>query len=1079
MERFTWRTYLLIAVTLVAAFPMLVLGTRPWLEAGAPGFALAALLTLVIAVLGLRPIRLGPWSEVTLATVPVLGGAFILPLLAIAPVALVAQALIGLAARRGAARNVRSSLAAAVSAGAASLVFDLANRGVTAAGQPAPGVTTGALAACAFVLVHLVQVGAHRESLRPAGGVPPTDLWAWPSLRTQLVWVVGCALLVEVGRLEPLILLPGIPLIVLGYRSIQTRFAAERRVRVLATLVEVSRALGSSLDLGTIFRAVYAKVHETLEVDAFFVALGTPASERLSYRYLVDGGRELEPQELPRQGTLAGTCIGEARPLLLRDATRDYRELGLERSGWGTVRERSVMVAPLRVRADVIGAISVQSVSAGAYDEGDLELLEAVANETAVAIERSALYEETAALSRRLFELHRVGLEITSERDIPAMTERLSAVARELLGSSAVAVYLEDGTDALRFAARTGPSKIEVPRLPKSSPLTKQAIDGGVLEIADSAAIDEESRRLLEASGHRAVLIYPLRAANELVGVVFVTWTEPHAVTKGERELVDILMNLGATALRSQRLYVELDEAYLATVQTLMTTIQVREGYRDDHQRRIATEAVAFGERLGLPEDTLRDLRHASLFHSLGKIGVSPSLLAKPGALSIEERRVVREHPILGARIIESIRFLRNVVPIVRHANERWDGSGYPDGLAFEAIPYEARLLQIVLSYQAMLADRPYRPALEPRIALGELRLLAGTRYDPQLVEAFVAMIEERGGVEAMEQEVREGSRELAILSEITPQFNTLVDLKQLLDGVLRTLHRHWPDGRIHILLRDEHLEELVVRAVAGNETVYTVGVRLARGHGLASWVLEQREAVNVDDIREDPRASRDDQLTRARLLVPLINEARAIGVLSVSSDHVGAFSQRDLTLLQAVGAQIAAAIEVAGLHERLRWAANTDALTGLHNYRYFYDRLEEEIARAERRSMSLAVAYFDIDGLKRINDGHGHIAGDAVLRALGRAVNARVRTEDVPARYGGDEFAIVMPETGRDEAEKVVRRLMELLDSTRIQLDDGATLPMPERSWGVAAYPLDGRTARELVDNADTRAYARKRAKA
>jgi len=201
--------------------------------------------------------------------------------------------------------------------------------------------------------------------------------------------------------------------------------------------------------------------------------------------------------------------------------------------------------------------------------------------------------------------------------------------------------------------------------------------------------------------------------------------------------------------------------------------------------------------------------------------------------------------------------------------------------------------------------------------------------------------------------------------------------------------------------------------------------------------------------------------------------------VLSVTSGRVGAFTQRDLALLQAVGAQIAAAIEVAGLHERLRHAANTDALTGLHNFRYFYDRLEEEIARAERRATGLAVVYFDIDGLKAINDSHGHLAGDTVLRTLGRAIDASVRTEDVPARYGGDEFAIVMPETAREEAEKVVQRLMALLDSTRIDLGDDRTIPMPERSWGVAAYPLDGTTARDLVDNADTRAYARKRAKA
>jgi diguanylate cyclase (GGDEF)-like protein len=198
--------------------------------------------------------------------------------------------------------------------------------------------------------------------------------------------------------------------------------------------------------------------------------------------------------------------------------------------------------------------------------------------------------------------------------------------------------------------------------------------------------------------------------------------------------------------------------------------------------------------------------------------------------------------------------------------------------------------------------------------------------------------------------------------------------------------------------------------------------------------------------------------------------------VLVVSHTNIAAFSKRDLTLMETVGAQIAAQIEVAELHERLKHAANTDALTGIHNYRYFYDRLEEEVARAERHQSPLAVAFFDIDELKKVNDTYGHLAGNEVLRVLGQTITDRVRTEDVPARYGGDEFAIVMPDTPREEAEKVVTRLMEILDDTDVKLPGGGTIKMPARSWGVSSYPMDGRTAEALVENADTRAYARKR---
>ncbi|TMF65356.1 MAG: GGDEF domain-containing protein [Chloroflexi bacterium] len=285
------------------------------------------------------------------------------------------------------------------------------------------------------------------------------------------------------------------------------------------------------------------------------------------------------------------------------------------------------------------------------------------------------------------------------------------------------------------------------------------------------------------------------------------------------------------------------------------------------------------------------------------------------------------------------------------------------------------------------------------------------------------------------------------------------------------------PGASLTIMLRDERTDELMVRAVAGAWTSVESPSRLGAGRGISGWVLASKEPQLVEDVRADPRYV-GDPAVRSELVVPLVSGGRAIGVLVLSHRSVGAFGQRDLTLMQAVGAQIAAAIDVADMHERLKKAANTDALTGIHNYRYFYDRLEEEVARAERRGAPLTLAFFDIDDLKVVNDTYGHLVGNEVLRTLGQTISKHVRLEDVPARYGGDEFAIVMPDTPREEAEKVVARLMEEIDEIEIALPAGGTIKMPSRSWGVAAYPRDGRTAEALVENADTRAYAHKRSR-
>ncbi len=1074
------RVLYLVLVTVALALPAAVVGALDASRGRVP-LDLGLLLFLFATLLSLRPIRVLPNTELSPSDIAVLTAIVLLPPGAVALVAGLARLATDVLTRKRPIQMVRNTAAVIVAAGAAAVAYRLTAgamiAGVEAAAAAAIG--SGLVAVVVLVAMDIGQIVLLQRALGTATDGERMRLWIGRTVSAQLLWDLAAVITLQVVLIEPWFLLPALPFFVFGYLEIRARFAAERRARLLATLVEVGHAVGMSLDPVQVFREVFSQIRRALDVDSFYVAIADPDRGLLSFRYLYEDGQEMAPRESPIEGTLAGLTVERGRPLLVRDTESDRARLDLPpRSAWGTLLERSLIVVPLRLQGRAIGALSVQSVRRNAYDEGDLELLSAIANEAAIAIQRADLYERATALSRRLFDLHRLSVELAQHKELVALERAFATSVQSLTGASAVALYLDTGGDRIEFSYSTGNTISDALTLPKSSPPIARAIESGEgVVLHDRDGESQVSRKLLRRFGRRTVFIQPLRAADRLVAVLFVTWSEQHAVGQEERELFALLGGIGASHIRGIGLYQELDDAYLSTVSTLTATIEARDQYREDHQRRVAADAVALGERLAFGEEQLRDLRYASLFHAIGKIAVPPALLAKRGPLTPEERAIVEEYPILGARILESIRFLRGVVPVVRAGRERYDGSGYPDRLAGEAIPRAARVLRIVVDYHAMLVDRPYRGALRPEAALAELRRLAGMWYDPAMVEEFATMIEARGAIQAVEEDVGATSRELAILAELTPEFHSLLDLQQLLDRILQILERNIPGASFTILLKDEKTDQLVVRAAAGAWRTIDSPKAMPAGRGIASWVLEHRESQNVEDVRTDPRYVGDPEV-RSELVVPLLSAGRGIGALVLSHRTVAAFSQRDLMLMQTVGAQIAAAIDVAELHERLKRAANTDALTGLHNYRYFYDRLEEEIARAERHQAPLAVAFFDLDRLKTVNDTYGHTAGNEVLRTLGERISTHVRTEDVPARYGGDEFAIVMPETPREEAEKVVERLMDILDHTDVPLPDGRVIKMPELSWGIASYPLDGRTARALVENADTRAYARKRSR-
>jgi len=180
----------------------------------------------------------------------------------------------------------------------------------------------------------------------------------------------------------------------------------------------------------------------------------------------------------------------------------------------------------------------------------------------------------------------------------------------------------------------------------------------------------------------------------------------------------------------------------LSAVYALVSVVEARDPYVYGHSRRVNTYAVALAEAIGLSPDEVSKVSTAALLHDIGKIGIPDKVLNKKGKLNGENWEAIKAHPRLGANIVGNIPNLVPCASSILHHHERWDGSGYPEGLKGEEIPIEARILAIADTFEAMTSARPYRPALSREEVIKELRQGAGIQFDPKLVEVFIGLIE-------------------------------------------------------------------------------------------------------------------------------------------------------------------------------------------------------------------------------------------------------------------------------------------------------------------------------------------------
>ena len=564
----------------------------------------------------------------------------------------------------------------------------------------------------------------------------------------------------------------------------------------------------------------------------------------------------------------------------------------------------------------------------------------------------------------------------------------------------------------------------------------------------------------------------------------------------------------------------EVAALHLRTIESLALAIEAKDHTSHKHLQRVRVFTVEVAKELGFPEGEIEALRAAALLHDIGKLAIPEHIINKPGRLTPEEFEKMKIHTLVGAEILQRVAFPYPVAPIVRSHHERWDGTGYPDGLKGEQIPLGARVLAAVDCLDALSSHRQYRNAMSLDAAMEKVASESGSAFEPRIVEVLqrryremdimsqsdshldsatagaatlstdvrvAAGVEPAGGLEqsapipgaANEADflssIASARQEAQTMFEISQDLGNSLSLGETLSVLSIRLRKMIPyDSMAVFLLKDG---KLVPELVSGDNFRLLSSLNISLGEGLCGWVAEKRKPIlNGNPEAEAGYVSDPARFTtlRSTLAVPLEGLNGVVGVLAMYRADRDAFSADHLRILLAVSSKIALSVENALKYQQAEDSATTDYLTGLPNARSLFVHLSRELARCRRTGTSLAVMVCDLDNFKQINDLFGHLEGDNLLKDFAGHLKESCRGYDYVARMGGDEFVVVAPGLGPEAACEKASRLNLLAVEAGRRIAGRDLVGM---SVGTAFCPQDGFDVERLLAEADRRMYSMKQA--
>jgi len=353
--------------------------------------------------------------------------------------------------------------------------------------------------------------------------------------------------------------------------------------------------------------------------------------------------------------------------------------------------------------------------------------------------------QEIRQRSQELSALNAIAFKASQSLDLDEMLKATFDKVLETMGAEAGGIYLLDekrGELVVKVSRGISPEFVE------ETMRWDESLAGRVLRAGEAIVVEDISKEpgltrvAANGEGLRSYISVPLRSNGKVLGVMDVITRQLHRVALRDKELLTSIGNQIGVAMDKARLFEELRESFVGIIAALATAVDAKDPYTHGHSERVARYASEIARELGLEPREVETIHYAGLLHDIGKIGISERTLHKPGALDVGEWDVMKAHPIIGAGILRPIPLLEEIVPLVYHHHEHYDGTGYPDGLAGEEMPLGVRILAVADAFEAMTSHRPYRPALSPAQAIALLQEGMGKQWDAEVVEALLRVLE-------------------------------------------------------------------------------------------------------------------------------------------------------------------------------------------------------------------------------------------------------------------------------------------------------------------------------------------------